>query len=188
MPDLRHGTIDTVLGELTLVANGDNLRALYFPGHWHLPASSTFGAAIDATNDEFFQTVKVELDEYLAGQRAQFTVALQPQGNDFSQEVWSAARNSIWRNCDLWRDCTTAWKQAFSAACGSGCRQQSGQPHHPLSPRYWLGRLFDRLRRRTRPQALPLRIGRARRSHRDPVVLDSSEFNTLEGIADESSL
>lgn len=31
MPDLRHGTIDTVLGELTLVANGDNLRALYFP-------------------------------------------------------------------------------------------------------------------------------------------------------------
>lgn len=89
MPDLRHGIIDTVPGELTLVANGDNLRALYFPGHWHLPDSSTFGADIDATNDEYFQTVKVELDEYLAGQRTQFTIAVQPQGNDFSQEVWA---------------------------------------------------------------------------------------------------
>ena len=89
MLDLRHGTIDTVLGELTLVANGDNLRALYFPGHWHLPDSSTFGADVDATNDEYFQTVKVELDEYLAGQRTHFTIAVQPQGNDFSQEVWA---------------------------------------------------------------------------------------------------
>lgn len=89
MPDLRHGTIDTVLGELTLAANCDNLRALYFPGHWHLPDSSTFGADVDATNDEYFQTVKVELDEYLAGQRTQFTIAVQPQGNDFSQEVWA---------------------------------------------------------------------------------------------------
>lgn len=31
----------------------------------------------------------MELDEYLAGQRTQFTIAVQPQGNDFSQEVWA---------------------------------------------------------------------------------------------------
>lgn len=93
MPDVRHGTIATVLGELTLVAardkDGDGLAAIYFPGHWHLPKQSTFGTAVDASADELFQTVKAQLDEYFDGQRTLFTIPLVPQGNVFSQKVWS---------------------------------------------------------------------------------------------------
>lgn len=93
MPDARHGTIATVLGELTLVAardqGGDGLAAIYFPGHWHLPEQSTFGTTVDASADELFRTVKAELDEYLDGQRKQFTIPLALQGNEFSQKVWA---------------------------------------------------------------------------------------------------
>ena len=93
MPDVRHGTIATVLGELTLVAardqDGDGLAAIYFPGHWHLPEQSTFGTAVDASADDLFQTVKAQLDEYFDGQRTQFTIPLVPQGNEFSQKVWA---------------------------------------------------------------------------------------------------
>lgn len=89
MTHLRHGTIETTIGELTLVAHNHSLQALFFPDHWHLPDPSTFGKAIDGSTDEFFHAVKVELDEYLAGQRQHFTIDVQPQGNDFSQSVWA---------------------------------------------------------------------------------------------------
>lgn len=97
MSDVRHSKIATVLGELTLVAardqNGDSLTAIYFPGHWHLPEQSTFGTAVDASADELFSTVNAQLDEYLAGQRAQFTIPLAPQGNEFAQKVWTMLQN-----------------------------------------------------------------------------------------------
>lgn len=93
MPDVRQGTIATVLGELTLVAardqDGDGLAAIYFPGHWHLPEQSTFGTAVDASADDLFQTVKAQLDEYFDGQRTLFTIPLVPQGNEFSHKVWA---------------------------------------------------------------------------------------------------
>ena len=93
MPDVRHGTIATVLGELTLVAprdqDGDGLAAIYFPGHWHLPEQSTFGTAVDASADDLFQTVNAQLDEYFDGQRTLFTIPLVPQGNEFSHKVWA---------------------------------------------------------------------------------------------------
>lgn len=93
MPDVRQGTIATVLGELTLVAardqDGDGLAAIYFPGHCHLPEQSTFGTAVDASADDLFQTVKAQLDEYFDGQRTLFTIPLVPQGNEFSHKVWA---------------------------------------------------------------------------------------------------
>src|SRR5699024_3351534 len=65
------------------------LPALHSPRRGPQPDSSATAAEDEPTNDEYLQTVKVELDEYLAGQRTQFTIAVQPQGNDFSQEVWA---------------------------------------------------------------------------------------------------
>src|SRR5699024_8247150 len=89
MSDLRHGIIETAIGELTLVAHNHSLQALYCPDHWHLPDPSTFGKTIDGSTDEFFNSVKVELAAYLAGQSEHFTFDVKPQGNYFSQSIWA---------------------------------------------------------------------------------------------------
>lgn len=88
MSDLRHGKITTQLGELTLVAtDADELAALYFPAHPHMPTE--LGNRVDVAEDEFLQAVKEQLDEFLAGTRQEFSIRLNPQGNEFSQQVWA---------------------------------------------------------------------------------------------------
>ena len=39
----RHTVIDSPLGELTLVADGDRLRGVYFRHHWHPPTAEALG-------------------------------------------------------------------------------------------------------------------------------------------------
>ena len=40
----RHTVIDSPLGELTLIADGDNLTGLYFRHHWHPPTTDGPGS------------------------------------------------------------------------------------------------------------------------------------------------
>ena len=44
----RHAEIDSPLGELTLVADGDALTGVYFRHHWYRPSADTFGPRADA--------------------------------------------------------------------------------------------------------------------------------------------
>ena len=37
--NIRHSVIDSPLGELTVVADGDALTGVYFRHHWHRPAA-----------------------------------------------------------------------------------------------------------------------------------------------------
>ena len=48
----RHAVIDSPLGELTLVADGDALTGLYFRSHWYRPAADTFGPRVGAESDD----------------------------------------------------------------------------------------------------------------------------------------
>ena len=80
MTHLRHTQIETTLGDLTLVADGEQLTGLYFPKHWHLPEASLSGERVDADTDDVFVLAKAELDEYLAGERKTF---------DLSERVWA---------------------------------------------------------------------------------------------------
>lgn len=93
MPAVRHGKIGTVLGELTVVMEDEAVTGIYFENHEHLPDESAFGTAIDTTVDatsvELLQTVKREMDEYLSRERTEFSVALRPQGSQFSLDVWA---------------------------------------------------------------------------------------------------
>lgn len=89
MPTLRHTQVQTALGELTLVADGDELIGIYFPGHWHLPKASTFGVHVNATEDELFSQTKAQIDEYLNGERQSFDVPVRTDGNQFSEQVWA---------------------------------------------------------------------------------------------------
>jgi methylated-DNA-[protein]-cysteine S-methyltransferase len=88
----RHTTIDSPLGELTLVADGGALVGLYFPRHWYRPGDSTLGPKVDAASDPVFAVAARQLGEYFAGERTEFDLPLAPRGDDFHQRVWALLR------------------------------------------------------------------------------------------------
>jgi methylated-DNA-[protein]-cysteine S-methyltransferase len=79
-----HTTIQSSLGDLTVVARGGLVTGLYFPHHWHLPDRSAFGEY----GDTGFDDVRRQLDEYLAGQRREFDVPAGAAGSAFQERVW----------------------------------------------------------------------------------------------------
>jgi methylated-DNA-[protein]-cysteine S-methyltransferase len=84
----RHIRIETELGELTLVADGEFLTGLYFAGHWYPPTSEAIGSFVAAGADELLRQTATELDEYLRGARREFTVPVRTVGDAFQEDVW----------------------------------------------------------------------------------------------------
>jgi methylated-DNA-[protein]-cysteine S-methyltransferase len=81
-----HTTIDSPLGDLTLVAVDEVLSGLYFPGHWYMPEPEVFGAR----SGRGFERAEAELGEYFAGDRTSFEVATTAGGNEFQRRVWDS--------------------------------------------------------------------------------------------------
>jgi methylated-DNA-[protein]-cysteine S-methyltransferase len=82
---LTHTTIDTPVGELTLVAADGRLRGIYFPGHWTRPDRSGFGVR----DDDGFAEPERQLREYFAGERTAFELPLaRDEGDAFQRSVW----------------------------------------------------------------------------------------------------
>jgi methylated-DNA-[protein]-cysteine S-methyltransferase len=79
-----HTTIDSPLGELTLVAVDGVLSGLYFPGHWYMPDPEVFGAG----SERGFERAEVELGEYFAGERTGFDISTAASGDEFQRRVW----------------------------------------------------------------------------------------------------
>jgi methylated-DNA-[protein]-cysteine S-methyltransferase len=80
-----HTTIDSPIGELTLVAADGVLAGLYFPGHWYMPAPEAFGAR----SERGFERAEAELAEYFAGERTGFDLPTAATGGDeFQRRVW----------------------------------------------------------------------------------------------------
>jgi methylated-DNA-[protein]-cysteine S-methyltransferase len=79
-----HTTIDSPVGELTLVARDDVLSGIYFPGHWHMPTPEVFGAR----SERGFAPARQQLGEYFAGERVEFELARTVAGEEFQRRVW----------------------------------------------------------------------------------------------------
>jgi len=79
-----HTTIDSPIGELTLVARDRALSGIYFPGHWHMPAADVFGAR----SKRGFEPAQRQLEEYFAGERTEFALATVVAGEEFQRRVW----------------------------------------------------------------------------------------------------
>jgi methylated-DNA-[protein]-cysteine S-methyltransferase len=86
----RHRTTDTPIGALTLVADGDALVGVYFPQHRHQPDVATFGP-MDTTAPVLVAAAR-QLDEYFAGTRTEFELAIATRGDTFQLRVWSMLR------------------------------------------------------------------------------------------------
>jgi methylated-DNA-[protein]-cysteine S-methyltransferase len=83
-----HTVVSTTLGELTLVRDADALLGLYFPNHWYRPDPVTFGPR----RADGFDEAAAQLGEYLAGERRDFELALDPRGDELQQRVWDLVR------------------------------------------------------------------------------------------------
>jgi methylated-DNA-[protein]-cysteine S-methyltransferase len=82
---ITHTTIDTPVGELTLVARDSRLRGVYFPGHWTRPDRGAFGERDDAG----LAGAVRQLAEYFAGERTGFDLSLaDDEGDPFQRRVW----------------------------------------------------------------------------------------------------
>jgi methylated-DNA-[protein]-cysteine S-methyltransferase len=94
-------TLASPVGELTLHAGPRGLRAIRFPDSRHPPkldgegdaspgARPSRGASGSRTAAAILAQAARELDEYFAGRRRAFAVALDPSGTAFQREVWTA--------------------------------------------------------------------------------------------------
>jgi methylated-DNA-[protein]-cysteine S-methyltransferase len=88
----RHATLPTPLGELLVVADGDALAGIYYPGHWHPPAAGSIGVEVDPRADELIDRLDRELREYLEGRRTDFDVPTAATGDEFQRAVWAMLR------------------------------------------------------------------------------------------------
>ncbi|MGM1060106.1 methylated-DNA--[protein]-cysteine S-methyltransferase [Saccharothrix sp. Mg75] len=83
-----HTTVDSPVGELTLVATDGALSGLYMVEQRHRPPQESFGE-VDASP---FDDVVRQLDEYFAGRRTDFDLPLNLAGTEFQRTVWTALR------------------------------------------------------------------------------------------------
>jgi len=79
-----HTTIDSPVGELTLVNSDGALSGLYFPGHWYMPDADAFGTR----SEQGFEVAERQLAEYFAGARTGFDLPTATAGDEFQRRVW----------------------------------------------------------------------------------------------------
>lgn len=82
----RH--VDSPVGRIRLVGRGDVLTGLHLADHDRCPPAP----AESILDETAFDKVRQQLDEYFAGTRRDFDVALEFDGSPFQVEVWSALR------------------------------------------------------------------------------------------------
>jgi methylated-DNA-[protein]-cysteine S-methyltransferase len=86
---IRHVVVDTTLGPITIVANGEAISGLYFAEHARRPRSETFGRRIPLSWDPLLTETAGQLLEYLDGTRREFDLPLLAAGDSFRQSVWA---------------------------------------------------------------------------------------------------
>lgn len=83
----RQAVIDSPIGALTLVADGDVLVGLYMTEQRHLPL-------IDAPRDDrVLPEVQQQLAAYFARELTEFDLPLDLRGSAFQQQVWAGLQD-----------------------------------------------------------------------------------------------
>lgn len=81
---VRHTVLESPLGALTLVGDGEALSGVYFEDHLRGPSAQSLGQFEESA----FAQARQQLTEYFQGKRRTFDVPLTPRGDSFQQRVW----------------------------------------------------------------------------------------------------
>lgn len=79
-----HTKIESPLGELTVVREGEQIAGLYFEHHWYRPPQSSFGPRVD----DGFDAIAAQLADYFAGQRHGFELPTLLAGTCEQVAIW----------------------------------------------------------------------------------------------------
>jgi methylated-DNA-[protein]-cysteine S-methyltransferase len=89
--DTRHTVIDSPIGPLTLVAEGEALAAVSFETHPRRNGRRPPGPAVQ-TPDLVLERAVRQLNEYFAGERTAFDLPTVTHGEEFEERVWAQLR------------------------------------------------------------------------------------------------
>lgn len=81
-----HTVVDSTLGELTLVSDGESLTGVNFAHHWTRPSPATFGQRIH--HEALLIDVASQLTKYLTSEQTSFDLAITTNGDDLQNRVW----------------------------------------------------------------------------------------------------
>jgi methylated-DNA-[protein]-cysteine S-methyltransferase len=84
---IRHTTVATPLGTLTIAARDAAITGIYFPHHWYPPTPDLLGEEVDG--DELLAAAAEQLNAYLRGERLEFDLQTAADGDDFQHKVWA---------------------------------------------------------------------------------------------------
>ncbi|QVQ25744.1 methylated-DNA--[protein]-cysteine S-methyltransferase [Achromobacter deleyi] len=84
---IAYRDMPTPLGEMRLVASPKGLRGAWFTDQELLPSAEGW---THTESDPILEQARRELDEWFAGKRRKFDVALDPVGTTFQHKVWHA--------------------------------------------------------------------------------------------------
>lgn len=99
---MNYQYLESPLGQLRLVSNGQHITAIEFEG---MHASS---AADEQTSDKALAACSQQLQEYFAGKRKTFDLPLAPGGTTFQNGVWAALKRIPYGELRSYRDIATA--------------------------------------------------------------------------------
>jgi len=87
----RHFVMDSPIGPITLIADGERLACLYMEDHRHAPASDEYGPP--APPEGVLGEARRQLEEYFDGERTEFELPLVDDvGTPFQRRVWAELR------------------------------------------------------------------------------------------------
>ena len=78
--------LDTPLGPMILVSEGNALTGLYIEGQKHFPRNAD--TWVWGEDLPIFVKARIQLAEYFAGERDCFELPLEPAGTPFQRQVW----------------------------------------------------------------------------------------------------
>lgn len=84
----RHVVVDSPLGPITIVGEGDAVTGLYFRHHLRRPDATLLGPEVARCDDPLLDGAADQLLDYLDGARRDFDLRLRARGDTFQQAVW----------------------------------------------------------------------------------------------------
>ena len=90
MSEYTFATIDSPIGRLELVSNGEALIRLDIEGDADAPHGMLQHHGHPGSPDKVIEQATRELDEYFAGQRTEFEAPIALVGTEFQQAIWLA--------------------------------------------------------------------------------------------------
>lgn len=86
-----HATVESPIGPLTLVADGEDLVGLHMHDQRHGPDPAALGERAGAGSG-VLGTARRQLEEYFGGERTEFDVPVRLEGTTFQCRVWEGLR------------------------------------------------------------------------------------------------